>query len=94
MYLGQIMAHAPAEELFDNPRHPYTLALLSAVPSPDPDEQRELQALPGDVPSPFDPPPGCKFQERCPMVEARCRQGEIGFYQVGPKHWVRCWKVA
>jgi oligopeptide transport system ATP-binding protein len=94
MYLGHIMAYAPAETLFDNPRHPYTLALLSAVPSPDPDDRKEQEELAGDVPTPFEPPPGCKFQGRCPLVEDRCRKGEIQFYEVGKGHFVRCWKVA
>jgi len=93
MYLGQFMAYGPAEELFDNPRHPYTLALLSAVPTPDPDDRHEYEALAGDVPSPFEPPPGCKFQGRCPLVEDRCREGEIGYYHVSERHIVRCWKV-
>lgn len=93
MYLGHIMAYAPAQALFANPRHPYTLALLSAIPSPDPDDRHEHEELVGDVPSPFDPPPGCKFQGRCPLVEDRCRQGEIKFYEVGEGHLVRCWKV-
>lgn len=93
MYLGHIMAYAPAETLFNNPRHPYTLALLSAIPSPDPDDRHEHEELAGDVPSPFDPPPGCKFQGRCPLVEDRCREKEIPFYEVGEGHLVRCWKV-
>lgn len=93
MYLGHIMAYAPAETLFNNPRHPYTLALLSAIPSPDPDDRHEHEELAGDVPSPFDPPPGCKFQGRCPLVEDRCREKEIPFYEVGEGHQVRCWKV-
>jgi oligopeptide/dipeptide ABC transporter ATP-binding protein len=94
MYLGHIMAYAPAETLFNNPRHPYTLALLSAIPSPDPDDRQEHEELAGDVPSPLDPPPGCKFQGRCPLVEDRCREKEIPFYEVGEGHQVRCWKVA
>jgi oligopeptide/dipeptide ABC transporter ATP-binding protein len=94
MYLGHIMAYAPAETLFNNPRHPYTLALLSAIPSPDPDDRQEHEELAGDVPSPLDPPPGCKFQGRCPLVESRCRKKEIPFYEVGEGHQVRCWKVA
>ena len=94
MYLGHIMAYAPAETLFNNPRHPYTLALLSAIPSPDPDDRDEHEELAGDVPSPLDPPPGCKFQGRCPLVEDRCREKEIPFYEVGEGHQVRCWKVA
>ncbi|MGD8228543.1 MAG: ATP-binding cassette domain-containing protein [Desulfobacteraceae bacterium] len=93
MYLGHIMEYGPAEALYDNPVHPYTLALFSAVPSADPDDRREYEALAGDVPSPIDPPPGCKFQGRCPLVEDRCREGEIHFYEVGNSHTVRCWKV-
>jgi oligopeptide/dipeptide ABC transporter ATP-binding protein len=93
MYLGHIMEHAPAEELFEKPRHPYTLALLSAVPKSDPEERGEMKSLGGDVPSPLDPPPGCKFQGRCPLVEHRCRKEAIQFYKVGEDHLVRCWKV-
>lgn len=93
MYLGHIMEYAPVEEIYDNPLHPYTLALLSAIPEPDPDNRGERKALTGDVPSPFNPPPGCKFQGRCPLVEARCREEEIDFYMVNKKHTVRCWKV-
>ncbi|MBW1766647.1 MAG: ABC transporter ATP-binding protein [Deltaproteobacteria bacterium] len=93
MYLGQIMEYSKAEELYDNPLHPYTLALLSAIPDPDPDDRRERKTLIGDVPSPLDPPPGCKFQGRCPLVEDRCRKEEISFYEVNEGHRVRCWKV-
>ena len=93
MYLGHIMEYAPADELYEHPLHPYTLALLSAVPSPDPSVRREQQTLAGDVPSAFNPPPGCKFQGRCPLVEDRCRKGEIDVYRVNQDHAVRCWKV-
>ena len=93
MYLGHIMEYAPAEALYDNPWHPYTRALLSSIPIPEPDARRERKPLSGDVPSPFNPPPGCKFQERCPMVEDRCRRDEISFHKVGENHGVRCWKV-
>jgi len=93
MYLGHIMEYCPSEELFDHPLHPYTLALLSAAPAPDKTEQQETRELRGDVPSPFNPPPGCKFQGRCPLVEDRCRKGEIEFYNVNRRHLVRCWKV-
>ena len=93
MYLGHIMEYCPSDELFDHPLHPYTLALLSAVPTPDKKESREDRELRGDVPSPFNPPPGCKFQGRCPLVEDRCRRGEIVFYNVNQQHLVRCWKV-
>ena len=93
MYLGHIMEYARAEELFEKPLHPYTLALLSAVPVPEPGQKLRMQSLKGDVPSPLDPPPGCKFQGRCPQVEERCRKEEIGFYPAGEGHLVRCWKV-
>jgi oligopeptide transport system ATP-binding protein len=93
MYLGQIMEYAPVEALYDNPLHPYTLALLAAIPEPEPGHHREGQALTGDVPSAFNPPPGCKFQGRCPLVEERCKKEEIPFYRVDGDHEVRCWKV-
>ena len=93
MYLGQIMAYGPAELVYDKPIHPYTKALLSAVPVPEPGRSREWEPLGGDVPSPFNPPPGCKFQGRCPLVEDRCRREEIAFYAVENNRRVRCWKV-
>jgi len=94
MYLGHIMEYAPIEEMYNNPLHPYTLALLSAIPEPNPDDRGTRKTLTGDVPSPFNPPPGCKFQGRCPLVEDRCREKEIDFYTVNENHTVRCWKVA
>jgi oligopeptide/dipeptide ABC transporter ATP-binding protein len=93
MYLGQLMAYGPAELVYDKPIHPYTRALLSAVPVPDPGRTREWAPIGGDVPSPFNPPPGCKFQGRCPLVEDRCRREEIEFYPVEDGRRVRCWKV-
>jgi oligopeptide/dipeptide ABC transporter ATP-binding protein len=93
MYLGHIMEYASTEELFDRPLHPYTLALLSAVPAPEKERSTEAEELAGDVPTPFNPPPGCKFQGRCPLVEDLCRKGEIALYSVGTEHVVRCWKV-
>src|SRR4030042_4458 len=93
MYLGHIMEYAAADELYDHPLHPYTLALLSAVPSSDPALRRDKPVLIGDVPSALHPPPGCKFQGRCPLVEDRCRKKEIEVYQVSQEHKVRCWKV-
>jgi oligopeptide/dipeptide ABC transporter ATP-binding protein len=93
MYLGHIMEYAPADELYDSPLHPYTLALLSAVPVPEPNHRRDLKTLSGDVPTPLDPPPGCRFQGRCPLVEDRCRKEEIEFYHASDSHRVRCWKV-
>jgi len=93
MYLGHIMEYASTEELFESPLHPYTLALLSAVPVAEPGKRLELESLSGDVPSPLDPPPGCKFQGRCPKVEERCLKEEIGFERVSEDHLVRCWKA-
>ncbi len=94
MYLGRIMEYASAEDLYDKPLHPYTQVLLSAIPQPDPGKRKRYEAPPGDVPSALNPPPGCKFQERCPLVEEKCRKGQIGMHKAGKDHWVRCWKVA
>jgi oligopeptide/dipeptide ABC transporter ATP-binding protein len=74
MYLGKIVELSDSVELYRNPRHPYTRALLSAVPIPDPTSKRARIILPGDVPSPINPPPGCAFHPRCAHAEARCRQ--------------------
>ncbi len=93
MYLGHIMEYGPAELIYDQPLHPYSLALLSAAPVPEPGGRRDWHPLQGDVPSPFEPPPGCKFQSRCPLVEDRCRREEIQFYPLEDGRRVRCWKV-
>jgi oligopeptide/dipeptide ABC transporter ATP-binding protein len=94
MYLGHIMEYAPTEEIFINPFHPYTLPLLSAVPALEKSGRYEEDlTLAGEVPSPFNPPPGCKFQGRCPLVEDLCRRGEIALYPASTDHLVRCWKV-
>ncbi|MFH1117814.1 MAG: oligopeptide/dipeptide ABC transporter ATP-binding protein [Pseudomonadota bacterium] len=94
MYLGHIMEYGSGDDLFDSPLHPYTLALLSAAPAADGQTRPGHRELKGDVPTPFNPPPGCKFQGRCPLVEDRCRKEEIAFCPVGNGHMVRCWKVA
>ncbi len=90
MYLGKIVELAPADELFENPQHPYTEALLSAVPIPDPEVKRERIILPGDVPSPVNPPSGCRFHTRCMYAVDRCRTEEPPFQEVFPGHWVAC----
>ena len=74
MYLGHVVETGDAEEVYRQPRHPYTRALISAIPRPEPRRQRYRQVLSGEVPSPIDPPPGCPFQTRCPHVQAICRE--------------------
>jgi len=93
MYLGHIMEYGPAEVVYEKHLNPYSDALFASVPVPDPAVRRTWQPLAGDVPSPFNPPPGCKFQGRCPLVEERCRAAEIPLYEANGNHLVRCWKV-
>jgi oligopeptide/dipeptide ABC transporter ATP-binding protein len=90
MYLGQIVEMAPAEALYESPRHPYTLALLSAVPVPDPKQRRRRVILKGDVPSPLKPPPGCRFHPRCPECMPVCRKQAPVMRQVAAAHLVAC----
>lgn len=90
MYLGKIVELAAKREFFDHPLHPYTQALLSAIPVPDPVSKREQILLEGDVPSPVDPPPGCPFHTRCPYVMERCRAETPRFEDVGDEHFVAC----
>jgi oligopeptide transport system ATP-binding protein len=92
MYLGRIMELAYHNELYNNPLHPYTQALLSAVPTPDPtlEEKRVRVILEGDVPSPVDPPPGCPFNTRCPIAEDACSQEIPEWRELNPEHWVAC----
>ncbi len=90
MYLGKVVESAPTDELFDRALHPYTQALLSAIPIPDPELQRERIILKGDVPSPAAPPPGCRFHTRCPAVMPVCSRVEPPLIAVRPDHWVAC----
>ncbi len=90
MYLGTIAETSPAEELYVNPLHPYTEALLSAVPRTDPSHVPNRILLEGDVPSPADPPSGCKFHPRCRYAEAVCSQEEPQLKELQPDHFVAC----
>jgi oligopeptide/dipeptide ABC transporter ATP-binding protein len=92
MYLGKVVEKAPTEDLFENPLHPYTQALLSAIPIPDPTLKRERIILSGDVPSPASPPSGCRFHTRCPQVMAICSKVEPRLQPIGPRgdHFVAC----
>ena len=90
MYLGQIVEMAPKRALFAAPQHPYTLALLSAVPVPEPGAARERILLKGDVPSPIDPPPGCRFHTRCPFAFDRCRGEAPALRPLGDGHSAAC----
>jgi oligopeptide/dipeptide ABC transporter ATP-binding protein len=90
MYLGRIVEYAEKKTLFTQPRHPYTEALLAAVPVPNPKLRREKRLLQGDVPSPINPPPGCTFHTRCPYVQDRCRQEVPVLKEIAPGHGVSC----
>ena len=94
MYLGRLVESGPTRGLFNNPRHPYTQALLSAIPSLDPDHRGQARKLEGEIPSPADPPPGCKFQTRCRFATEHCRQEEPQLEEAIPEHEVAChrWK--
>jgi oligopeptide/dipeptide ABC transporter ATP-binding protein len=93
MYLGKMVELTTREELFRNPLHPYTQALMSAIPVPDPDLIRERILLPGDVPSPLNPPLGCRFHPRCPVAMEHCGVEEPPFNEVSDDHFVACWRV-
>jgi oligopeptide transport system ATP-binding protein len=95
MYLGRIVEMAPADELFDNPLHPYTQALLSAVPIPDPrvEAGRQFRPPKGEVPSPINPPSGCVFHPRCPKAVDNCKRQRPALRELRPGHWVACSEV-
>ena len=90
MYLGKIVELADAKAIIHAPKHPYTQALISAVPEVDPDSKRQRIILPGDVPSPIHPPPGCPFHPRCPVVEDRCRMEIPALREIVPRHSAAC----
>ena len=90
MYLGTLVESAPTRKLFDNPSHPYTKALLSAIPSLDPDDRDKSQKLEGEIPSPANPPPGCKFHTRCPLAEERCRTEVPQWRELSKDHYAAC----
>jgi oligopeptide/dipeptide ABC transporter ATP-binding protein len=90
MYLGRIMEIAPSRDLVGSPRHPYTAALLSAVPNPDPEHPRERQLLEGDLPSPVDPPSGCVFRTRCPFAIAACATTVPLLREIAPGRFKAC----
>jgi len=93
MYLGKMVELTTREELFRNPLHPYTKALMSAIPVPNPRLKRQRVILKGDVPSPLNPPRGCRFHPRCPVAIDKCSQDEPVFKEVSSEHWVACWLV-
>ena len=90
MYLGTLVESAPTRKLFENPSHPYTKALLSAIPSLDPDDSGKAQKLEGEIPSPVNPPPGCRFHTRCPLAENRCRKEVPLWRELSEGHSVAC----
>jgi len=91
MYLGRIVELTTRDELYSNPIHPYTKALMSAIPIPNPHLKRERTILKGDIPSPLNPPEGCQFHTRCPVAMDICSQNEPEFREVRIDHWVACW---
>jgi peptide/nickel transport system ATP-binding protein len=90
MYAGRMVESADSVELIDEPAHPYTKLLLSAVPNPKAGLRVDTESVRGEIPSLLDPPPGCPFAPRCPAVMKQCREVMPGVSVIGPRHWVRC----
>ena len=90
MYLGKLIEKAPSEELFAHPTHPYTQALLSAIPIPSLDKKRERILLKGEITSPIEPPKACRFAKRCPYATDRCRNEEPQLKEISKGHFVSC----
>jgi oligopeptide/dipeptide ABC transporter ATP-binding protein len=90
MYLGRIVEYTDKVTLFTRPQHPYTEALLAAVPVPDPAIKRTKLVVQGDVPSPLNPPPGCRFHTRCPYMVPRCKEEVPALREIEPGHHVAC----
>jgi len=94
MYLGKMVELASGDELFKTPLHPYTQALFSAIPLPKPKMKRERIVLEGEVPSPLNPPRGCRFHPRCPHAMQRCSEQEPAFTEIAPNHWAACFLIS
>ncbi len=90
MYLGRLVEMAPSRKLFSRQRHPYTAALLSAIPSLDPDHHHKAIKLEGEIPSPLSPPPGCRFHTRCSFARERCRVEKPEWRAIDDEHFVAC----
>ena len=90
MYLGRIVEIGNMQTIYENPKHPYTYALLSSVPNPDPKKRKELGVLEGDVPSPIDIPSGCRFRTRCPYATNKCTEEFPPLVEIEPGHWIEC----
>ena len=93
MYLGKMVELTTRDDLFKNPLHPYTKALMTAIPIPDPKLKRQREVLKGDVPSPLNPPKGCRFHPRCPIADKICSEQEPVLREAAPEHMVACWMV-
>ena len=90
MYLGQCVEMAPTDELFEHPTHPYTQALLEAIPIPSLDHRKEMKVIKGEVTSPIHPHPGCRFAPRCPYATKKCTQRDLELQEISAGHYLSC----